>query len=162
MAEQDRARWDGDRIAEGVALLTEVLPRGDTGQYQLQAAIAAVHDEAPSAEETDWPQIEALYTVLLQIADNPVVRLNHAVAVAMVHGPRRGLALVGELARDPRLADDHRLHSVRAHLLEMSGDAAAARAGYLAAAARATSLPVQRHLHGRAARLAGEDLGDER
>jgi predicted RNA polymerase sigma factor len=156
MAEQDRSRWDGDRIAEGVALLTEVLPRGDTGQYQLQAAIAAVHDEAPGPDETDWPQIVALYGVLLQLADNPMVRLNHAVAVAMADGPLAGLELVAELAVDPRLAEDHRLHSVRAHLLERAGDGPGARAGYLAAAERATSLPVQRYLHARAADLSGD------
>jgi RNA polymerase sigma factor (sigma-70 family) len=153
MAEQDRSRWDAAQIAEGVALLAEHLPRGGTGPYQLQAAIAAVHDEAPSAEETDWPQIVALYELLLRMSDNPVVALNHAVAVAMVRGPRAGLDLLGELAADVRVAEDHRLHAVRAHLLERAGEPAAARAAYLAAAARATSLPVQRHLHARAARL---------
>jgi RNA polymerase sigma factor (sigma-70 family) len=159
MAEQDRSLWDADRIAEGVALLTEHLPRGETGPYQLQAAIAAVHDEAPSAERTDWPQILALYELLLRIADNPVVRLNHAVAVAMVRGPRAGLDLLDRLAADDRVAEDHRLHSVRAHLLDRAGEAAAAREAYLAAAARATSLPVQRHLHARAAGLPGPDGG---
>ncbi|MCO1655274.1 RNA polymerase sigma factor [Pseudonocardia humida] len=153
MAEQDRSRWDTGQIVEGVALLTEHLGRGETGAYQLQAAIAAVHDEAPTVEETDWPQIVALYELLLQLSDNPVVALNHAVAVAMVHGPPAGLDLLAGVAADPRLADDHRVHSVRAHLLERAGEPAAARAAYLAAADRATSLPVQRHLHARAANL---------
>ncbi|MEU4332079.1 RNA polymerase sigma factor [Nonomuraea dietziae] len=152
MAEQDRALWNAASIAEGVALVSEALPRGATGPYQIQAAIAAVHDEAPSAEATDWPQIEALYEVLM-LSDNPVVALNHAVAVAMVRGPRAGLDLLGELESDERVAADHRLHAVRAHLLEMAGDPVAARAGYLEAARRATSLPQQRYLHARAARL---------
>jgi RNA polymerase sigma factor (sigma-70 family) len=154
MAEQDRGRWNADQIAEGVALVSAALRRGVPGPYQLQAAIAAVHDEAPSAAATDWPQIVALYELLLRISDNPVVRLNHAVAVAMASGPPAGLALVDELAADRRIADDHRLHAVRAHLLEMSGDAAAAVACYEAAARRATSLPQQRYLNARAARLA--------
>ncbi|MBB3724194.1 RNA polymerase sigma factor [Nonomuraea dietziae] len=153
MAEQDRALWNAASIAEGVALISEALPRGATGPYQIQAAIAAVHDEAPSAEATDWPQIEALYEVLMRISDNPVVALNHAVAVAMVRGPRAGLDLLGELESDERVAAGHRLHAVRAHLLEMAGDPVAARAGYLEAARRATSLPQQRYLHARAARL---------
>ncbi|GII79541.1 RNA polymerase sigma24 factor [Sphaerisporangium rufum] len=159
MAEQDRGRWDAGRIAEGVALITETLPRGPTGPYQLQAAIAAVHDEAPSAGATDWPQILALYGLLLKISDNPVVALNHAVAAAMVHGPRAGLDLVGGLAADRRISGDHRLSAVRAHLLEMAGDPAGARDAYLAAARRATSLPVQRYLHARAARLPGSPPG---
>jgi len=153
MAEQDRSLWDGDNIAEGVALITGALPRGPTGPYQLQAAIAAVHDEAPSAEATDWPQIVALYELLMQISDNPVVALNHAVAVAMVRGPQAGLDLLGKLEADQRVAADHRLHAVRAHLLEMAGDHAAARDCYQEAARRAASLPQQRYLHARAARL---------
>jgi len=153
MAEQDRSRWDAPLIAEGVALITDALPRGPTGPYQLQAAIAAVHDEAPTADATDWPQIMALYELLLQIADNPVVALNHAVAVAMVRGPRAGLELVATLASDPGLADGHQLHAVRAHLLEMAGDRAAARDAYRAAAAKTLSLPQQRYLYARAARL---------
>ena len=151
MEEQDRSRWNAQYIAEGVALVTGALPRGTTGPYQLQAAIAAVHDEAPDAASTDWPQILALYEVLLSISDNPVVRLNHAVAVAMVRGPRAGLALLDEL--DGRLPTDHRVPAVRAHLLEMAGDAAAARDRYAAAADMAASLPMQRYLNGRAARL---------
>jgi RNA polymerase sigma factor (sigma-70 family) len=153
MAEQDRSLWDGDNIAEGVALITGALPRGPTGPYQLQAAIAAVHDEAPSAEATDWPQIVALYELLMQISDNPVVALSHAVAVAMVRGPQAGLDLLGKLEADQRVAADHRLHAVRAHLLEMAGDHAAARDCYEEAARRAASLPQQRYLHARAARL---------
>jgi RNA polymerase sigma factor (sigma-70 family) len=153
MAEQDRSRWNAGYIAEGVALITAALPRGATGPYQVQAAIAAVHDEAPTAEATDWPQIKALYEVLLRISDNPMVALNHIVAVAMVDGGQAGLDLLGELAADDRIAQDHRLYAVRAHLLEMVGDGAAAREAYLAAATRSTSLPQQRYLNARAARL---------
>jgi RNA polymerase sigma factor (sigma-70 family) len=156
MAEQDRGRWNAAYIAEGVALITGALPRGPTGPYQLQAAIAAVHDEAPGAEATDWPQIVALYELLMRISDNPMVALNHAVAVAMVRGPHAGLDLLGKLEADERIAEDHRLHSVRAHLLEMAGDRVAARDSYRAAAERTTSLPQQRYLHARAARLAGD------
>jgi len=156
MAEQDRSRWNAAEVAEGVALLTDALPRGPTGPYQLQAAIAAVHDEAPSAEATDWPQILALYELLLRISDNPVVALNHAVAVAMVQGAQAGLDLLGRLQSDQRIAGDHRLHAVRAHLLEMAGDRQAARESYQEAARRTMSLPQQRYLNARAARLAGD------
>ena len=153
MAEQDRSLWNAGYIAEGVALITAALPRGTTGPYQLQAAIAAIHDEAPSAEATDWPQIMALYELLMQTADNPVVALNHAVAVAMVRGADAGLDLLGKLDADERIAGDHRLHAVRGHLLEMAGDCVAARESYQAAAQRATSFPQQRYLNTRAARL---------
>jgi RNA polymerase sigma factor (sigma-70 family) len=153
MAEQDRSRWDADLIAEGVRLITEALPRGDTGPYQLQAAIAAVHDEAPDASATDWPQITGLYGLLLRVSDNPVVALNHAVAVAMVRGPDAGLALLDKVEQDRRMAGDHRVQAVRAHLLEMTGDLPAARAAYEAAARRATGLSQQRYLRARAARL---------
>jgi RNA polymerase sigma factor (sigma-70 family) len=153
MAEQDRSRWNAGYIAEGVALITRALPRGATGPYQIQAAIAAIHDEAPSAEATDWPQIMALYELLMRISDNPMVALNHAVAVAMVRGARAGLDLLGELEGDERIAGDHRLHAVRAHLLEMTGDRVAARDSYQEAARRTTSLPQQRYLHRRAAGL---------
>jgi RNA polymerase sigma factor (sigma-70 family) len=153
MAEQDRSRWNANQIAEGVALISQALPRGPTGPYQLQAAIAAVHDEASSADATDWPQILALYELLRQVSDNPVVALNHAVAVAMVEGARAGLDLLGELEADQRTAEDHRLQAVRAHLLELAGDRLAAREAYLAAARHATGLPQQRYLHARAARL---------
>jgi RNA polymerase sigma factor (sigma-70 family) len=154
LGQQDRSRWNADDIAEGVALITEVLPRGTTGPYQLQAAIAAIHDEAHSAEETDWPQIKSLYGLLLQMSDNPMVALNHAVAVAMADGPTVGLQRLERLAGDKQLAEDHRLYAVRAHLLEMSGDTAAARGAYLAAARRATNLPQQRYLNRRADMLA--------
>ena len=153
MAEQDRSQWDAAYIAEGVALIVGALPRGATGPYQLQAAIAAIHDEAPTAEATDWPQIVALYELLMRISDNPMVALNHAVAVAMARGPQAGLDLLTELAADQRIAPDHRLDAVRAHLLEMAGDKLAAREAYLAAARRATNIPQQRYLHARAARL---------
>ena len=153
MAEQDRSLWNADSITEGVALITAALPTGPPGPYQLQAAIAAIHDEAPSAEATDWPQIVALYALLMRIADNPMVALNHAVAVAMAQGAPAGLALLEKIQSDDRLADDHRLHAVRAHLLEMTGDRAGARDAYQAAARRTTNLAQQRHLHARAARL---------
>jgi predicted RNA polymerase sigma factor len=156
MAEQDRSLWNADSIAEGVALITDALSRGATGPYQLQAAIAAIHDEAPSAEATDWPQIVALYELLMRTSDNPVVALNHVVAVAMVRGARAGLDLLGKLEADERIVGDHRLHAVRAHLLEMAGDRAAARDSYQAAARRTTSFPQQRYLHARAARLADD------
>jgi RNA polymerase sigma factor (sigma-70 family) len=154
MAEQDRSRWDADQIAEGVALISAALPRGPTGPYQIQAAVAAIHDEAPTWAETDWPQILALYDVLLRFADNPVVALNHAVAVAMVRGPAAGLARLDALGADGRLAAGHRLAAVRGHLLELAGDRSAARECYLAAAGSTTSLPQQRYLYARAARCA--------
>ena len=153
LGEQDRSLWNAGRIAEGVALITETLPRRTTGPYQLQAAIAAIHDEAPSAEETDWPQIKALYGLLLHMSDNPMVALNHAVAVAMADGPAAGLQRLDRLAGDKQLAEDHRLYAVRAHLLEMSGDTTAAREAYLAAARKATNLPQQRYLNRQAAKL---------
>jgi len=156
MAEQDRSRWDADNIAEGVALLSEALPRGAPGQYQLQAAIAAIHDEAPTADDTDWAQIVQLYELLLQIADNPVVMLNHAVAVGMANGPEAGLELLEGIATDQRIARDHRLPAVRAHLLEMAGDGIAARREYLAAARSAIGIQQQRYLHSRAERLSAE------
>ena len=153
MAEQDRSVWNTESIAEGVDLVTRALPRGPTGPYQLQAAIAALHDEAPSAEKTDWPQIVALYELLMRISDNPVVALNHAVAVAMARGPQAGLSLLAGLRPDDRIAQDHRLHAVEAHLLEMAGDPAGAHDSYLEAARRATNLAQQRYLHAQAARL---------
>ena len=156
MAEQDRSLWNAGSITEGVALISEALPRGSTGQYQLQAAIAAIHDEAENAGATDWPQIMALYELLMRLSSNPVVALNHAVAVAMVRGPGTGLDLLRKLEADERIAGDHRLHAVRAHLLETAGDHTAARAAYLAGAERTTSLPLQRYLHARAARLTDE------
>jgi len=153
MAEQDRTQWNANAIAEGVALISAALPQGPTGPYQLQAAIAAVHDEAPSAAETDWPQIMALYELLLQVSKNPVVVLNYAVAVAMVRGPRVGLEVLASLDSDERVAQDHRLFAARAHLLDLAGDVDAARAAYEAAADRALSWPQQRYLRSRAAHL---------
>jgi predicted RNA polymerase sigma factor len=158
LAEQDRSRWNHACIAEGQDLLTAALRRGATGPYQLQAAIAALHDEAPSAEATDWPQIVALYEMLMRVSGGPVVALNHAVAVAMAHGPHAGLARLAGLEADERLAGDHRLTAVRAHLLELSGDQAAARDAYETAARQATNLVQQRYLHSRAARLASSDV----
>jgi RNA polymerase sigma factor (sigma-70 family) len=154
LAEQDRGRWDRAAIAEGIALVTGALSGAPLGPYQLQAAIAAVHAEAARAADTDWPQILGLYELLTRIAPNPMVTLNHAVAVAMVNGPQAGLDLLGTLDTDDRVADHHRLDAVRAHLLEQAGDLAAARAGYRSAARRTTSLPEQRYLQARAARLA--------
>ncbi|WP_326634905.1 RNA polymerase sigma factor [Nonomuraea fuscirosea] len=158
MAEQDRTRWKAGFIAEGVALVTAALPRGRPGPYQVQAAIAALHDEAPTAEETDWRQIAALYELLMRIADNPIVALNRAVAVAMAKGPEAGLDLLERLRDDDRVSGDHRLSAVRGHLLEMSGDLTGARRAYEEAAGRAMSLPQQRYLHARAARLAAKPL----
>ncbi|MEU8184876.1 sigma-70 family RNA polymerase sigma factor [Micromonospora sp. NPDC049044] len=157
MAEQDRGRWRAEQIAEGVALITAALPGGVVGAYQVQAAIAAVHDEAPRAQDTDWAQITALYEVLLGICDNPVVALNHAVAVAMSRGASAGLALLAGLAGDVRLADDPRLPAARAHLWEMVGERDAAREAYRMAAARSTNLAQQRYLNARADRLAAGD-----
>jgi len=153
MDEQDRRLWIAELIEEGVGLITAALPRGPVGPYQLQAAIAAVHDEAASAGETDWPQILALSEVLLPLTHNPMVALNHVVAVAMARGPDEGLKQLSTIEDDDRIAQDHRLSAVRAHLLEMSGDTAAARAAYEEAATRTTSVPQQRYLHTRANRL---------
>jgi RNA polymerase sigma factor (sigma-70 family) len=153
MAEQDRGLWDRDAIDEGTALVTAALPRGPVGPYQLQAAIAAVHDEAENPEATDWRQIAALYGVLLRLDDNPVVALNHAVAVSMVAGPRAGLELVQRLSPDARINADRRFHAVRGHLLEKAGDRAAAVEAYRAAARVATNLQQQRYLHQQITRL---------
>lgn len=151
--EQDRTLWDRQAIAEGLALVDAALSSGSIGEYQLQAAIAALHDEAPRAADTDWPQILALYGVLQRMSDNPVVALNHAIATAMVDGPRAGLALLEALDKDERLAGSHRLVAVRAHLLERAGEPQAAIALYGAAAARTTSIPERNYLLMRAARL---------
>jgi predicted RNA polymerase sigma factor len=153
LTRQDRSLWDREAIAEGVALLESALPRGAVGPYQLQAAIAALHDEAPRVEDTDWPQILALYGVLKRVADNPMVTLNHAVATAMVHGPAAGLALIEALDGDRHLGGHHRLPAVRAHLLELAGDRAAAEVHYRTAAARATNVPERDYLLTQAARL---------
>jgi predicted RNA polymerase sigma factor len=153
LAEQDRSRWDAAQIAEGVSLIERSLGTGAIGPYQVQAAIAAVHDEAESDATTDWPQILALYDVLDGIAPGPVVTLNRAVALARVDGPRAGLALLGTLDDDARLEHSHRLDVVRAHLLELAGDPVAAREAYLRAARRTGSVPEQRYLALRAASL---------
>jgi RNA polymerase sigma factor (sigma-70 family) len=151
LSEQDRSRWDRAQIAEGVALVSAALPKGAVGEYQLQAAIAAVHDEAETADQTDWPQILALYGLLEQMTGNPMVKLNRAVAVAMVEGPAAGLALLEGL--DERLAGHHRLDAVRAHLLEMDGDREAAITHYRTAAGRTTSVAERDYLLTRAAHL---------
>jgi RNA polymerase sigma factor (sigma-70 family) len=157
LAEQDRSLWDRGEIAEGVALITETLARDAIGPYQLQAAIAAIHDESPSAEDTDWPQILALYGALDSITDNPMVKLNRAIAVAMVDGPRAGLRLVDALDAEGRLAGHHRLDAVRAHLLELAGERTQAIERYRSAAELTASIPEQRYLSMRAERLALED-----
>lgn len=153
LAQQNRALWDRQQIAEGITLLSTALPKGSVGPYQLQAAIAAVHDEAARPEDTDWPQILALYELLKRMSDNPMILLNHAVAAAMVHGPTKGLELLSALDSDTRLTERHRLEAVRAHLLEMAGDHQAAITHYRHAASRATSLPERNYLIMQAARL---------
>jgi predicted RNA polymerase sigma factor len=153
LAEQDRSLWNRDAIAEGIDLITRTLPRGRVGPYQVQAAIAAIHDEATEAKDTDWEQILALYQILDRIAPGPMVTLNRIVALAIVHGPQAGLAELDDLERDARLAQHHRLHAVRAHLLEMAGDLQAAQASYRTAAHLTTSLPEQRYLNARLARI---------
>jgi RNA polymerase sigma factor (sigma-70 family) len=152
LPEQRRELWDGTQMEEGVALVSRTLGTAPVGPYQLQAAIAAVHDEAPTAEETDWPQILALYNVLQEVSPGPVVTLNRAVAVAMVDGPRAGLALLGTLDADERMAHTHRLDAVRGALLELAGDVEAARESYRRAARKTASVPEQRYLALRAAR----------
>jgi RNA polymerase sigma factor (sigma-70 family) len=153
---QDRTRWDRARIDEGVALVESALRRGAVGEYQLLAAINAVHDEAATSAATDWPQVLALYTVLLRVSDSPMVVLNHAIATAEVHGPQAGLALLAPLDGDERLREHHRLAAVRAHLLERAGDHVAAEALYRAAATKTASTPERDYLLGRAARLRDE------
>ena len=153
LADQDRALWDRAQIEDGVGIISDTLGRGPIGPYQLQAAIAAIHDEAPSADETDWPQILALYDVLEQVSPGPVVTLNRAVAVAMVDGPRAGLAVLGTLDADDRMANTHRLEAVRGHLLELAGELDAARESYRRAATMTASVPEQRYLAMRASRL---------
>ena len=153
LAEQNRTLWDGGQIAEGVALLSAALPKGSIGPYQLQAAIAAVYDEAARPEDTDWPQILALYELLKRMSDNPVVMLNHAVAAAMVHGPNRGLELLDAIEGDSRIAERHRMDAVRGHLLEMAGSMKAAAQFYRAAAGKTANVPERNYLLMRAARL---------
>jgi predicted RNA polymerase sigma factor len=152
--EQDRTLWDAALVAEGAALIEATLASTTRlGPYQLQAAIAAVHDEAPTAADTDWVEIVALYDLLEAVAPNPMTTLNKAVALAEVHGPSAGLAVLDTLADDPRLADHHRLFAARAFLLERAGELIDAHVAYREAARRATSIVEQRHLERRARRL---------
>jgi predicted RNA polymerase sigma factor len=151
---QDRSLWDRGAICEGTTLLTSALSKDAIGPYQLQAAIAAVHDEASRAEDTDWPQILALYELLKRVSPNPMVTLNHAIAAAMVHGPSKGLELLRALDADNRLSEHYRLYAVRGHLLEMIGDYESAIKHYRVAAGRTTSIPEQNYLMTQAARLA--------
>ena len=157
LAQQDRSLWDQQQIAEGVAIISKTLPKGSVGSYQLQAAIAAVHDEAHRAEDTDWPQILALYDLLQRMSDNPMVKLNHAIAAAMVHGLAKGLELLDALKEDARLANHHRFHAVRAHLLELAGEHQEAVKDYRAAAAKTGSLPERNYLLTQAARLSNAE-----
>jgi predicted RNA polymerase sigma factor len=151
--EQDRTSWDQRLIAEGIALVSSALSDGPVGSYQIQAAIAALHDEAARPEDTDWPQILALYGVLKRLSDNPMVALNYAIAAAMVDGPARGLELLDALGEDPRMRGHYRLDAVRAHLLEKAGDRDGAVTHYRAAAGGTASIPERDYLVARAARL---------
>ena len=151
LAAQDRSRWDAAKIAEGIALITHALACAPIGPYQLQAAIAAVHDEAPDIERTDWRQILALYDLLATLEPGPMVTLNRLVAVAMVHGPHAGLRELAKAEAEPALSGHHRLAAVRAHLLDLAGDRTAAHDAYALAARRTLSLPEQRYLEARAA-----------
>jgi RNA polymerase sigma factor (sigma-70 family) len=151
LAEQDRTLWDQTRIREGICLVERALPTGPVGPFQLQAAIAALHAEASRAEDTDWAQIETLYRMLRDLAPSPVVTLNHAVAAAMVDGPTAGLDMLGPLLEDRQMRRHHRLHAVRAHLLEMDGRVEEARTAYAIAARLATSIAEQRYLNTKAA-----------
>ena len=160
--EQDRSRWNQQLIREGIALVSAALTSGIVGSYQLQAAIAAVHDEAATTADTDWPQIHALYRSLEQLADNPMVTLNRAIATAMVHGPAAGLALLDALERDARLTGHYRLDAVRAHLLERGGNRDGAAAHFRAAARRTASIPERNYLETKAVRLtAGQEEEEE-
>lgn len=152
--QQDRSKWDRAAIAEGTALLERTLATGVTGTYQIQAAIAALHDEAPSTEATDWRQIVALYDLLVAIHDSPMARLAHAIAVAMVDGPASGLSLIDAVAKDPRMKDNYRVEAARAHLYERAGDTAAAIRCYRRAAAGTASTPERNYLLLQAGRLA--------
>ena len=158
--EQDRGKWDRAAIAEGVTLASAALAKGSVGEYQLLAAIAAVHDEAPRAEDTDWAQIRALYSMLNAVAPGPMVILNQVVATAMVDGPHAGLAALAALDRDAHLRDHHRLAAVRAHLHERAGEMAAALRLYREAASKTTSLPERDYLLRKAARISAENPRD--
>ena len=155
LGEQDRSRWNSAQIAEGVDLLERTLGRHPVGPYQLQASIAAVHDEAPSDAETDWEQILALYGALGRITPGPVITLNAAVALARVHGPQAGLEVLRELEAEGSLAHNHRLAGVQGHLLEQAGQILAAKAAYLRAAGMTANVAEQRYLRLRAAQLSG-------
>ena len=160
--EQDRTLWDRAQIAEGTELILSTLSRGTVGPYQIQAAIAAIHAEAPSAEETDWPQILSLYLLLEKLAPNPMVTLNRAIALAQVEGPKAGLELLATLDDDKNITETHRLDAVRAHLYERAGEPAKAHELYLAAARRTTSLPEQRYLTAKADAISGAGQGTSR
>ncbi|MGY0500456.1 RNA polymerase sigma factor [Nocardia sp. FBN12] len=162
LSEQDRTQWDPSMIAEGVALLERILPRGHVGRFQLQAAIAAVHAEAPTWASTDWRQITVLYAMLDRVAPSPIVTLNRAVAVGTAFGPKEGLALVDSLLDDPVMARHHRTHAVRAHLLELIGDHPAALDSYRRAAQLTAGIPEQRYLNTRIIRLTGITADDAR
>jgi RNA polymerase sigma factor (sigma-70 family) len=162
LAEQDRTRWDRGAIAEGVTLVTRALTTAEPGPYQLQAAIAAVHDEAATAADTDWRQILGLYQMLERLAPGPMVTLNRIVALAMVEGPREGLARLADAEAEPALAGHHRVEAVRAHLLDLAGDHGAARDAYARAARRTLSIPEQRYLESRVHRLGGSEVGGGR
>ena len=151
--EQDRGLWDREMIAEGAALVAAAFSRGAVGEYQLLAAIAALHDEAPRVEDTDWPQIQALYGVLMRMSDNPMTVMNHAIAAAMVDGPTKGLELLAPLEQDERLRGNHRLDAVRAHLIERTGERDAAVKLYQSAASKTSSIPEKNYLMLKAARL---------
>jgi predicted RNA polymerase sigma factor len=151
--EQDRTLWDKEMIAEGVALVSTAFARGAVGEYQLQAAIAALHDEAAHVDDTDWPQIQALYGVLMRMSENPMAVMNHAIAAAMVHGPAKGLELLAPLEKDERLRGNHRLDAVRAHLLERAGNKDKAVKLYQAAATKTSSIPEKNYLMLKAAKL---------
>jgi RNA polymerase sigma factor (sigma-70 family) len=155
LADQDRSLWDRRLIMEGVTLITAALRQGSLGEYQIQASIAALHDQALHHDETDWSQILVLYGLLEGMTGNPMVTLNRAVAAAMVNGPRTGLALLDGLGE--RIGDHHRLHSVTAHLLELAGDTTAAIAEFRAAADRTTNIREQHYLVTQAARLTASE-----
>jgi RNA polymerase sigma factor (sigma-70 family) len=157
LAEQDRGSWNEDAIAEGLALAKAALDHEPIGTYQLQAGIAAIHDQASSEETTDWPQIVVYYEALMSISNNPVTRLNHAVAVAMAEGPERGLGLLDDLADDERMQRSHRYHAARAHLLEQVGERPDALSAYETAARMASSLPEKRYLNRQADHLRDQD-----
>ena len=152
--EQDRGCWDRDLIQEGIELVSNAMKQGRVGPYQLQAAIAALHDEAASTEQTDWAQIHALYGLLERMGNNPMVTLSRAVAAAMVEGPEAGLRLVDTIAQDAKLQGHYRIDAVRAHLYERAGNQALALEHYRRAAERTASLPEKNYLLSKAARLA--------